>query len=88
MGVLYSLPLYMSILDSQSVGLRRLQSQSGFNACRSFCRQTCDAGIFNQYGDYSGIASFGGVSHPIWTDKRTGQRLNEEVFTASVKAKT
>jgi hypothetical protein len=62
-------------------------AQSGFNACRSFCRQNCDAEIFNQYGDYTGIASFGGVSHPIWTDRRTGQRLNEEVFTASVKAK-
>jgi hypothetical protein len=62
-------------------------AQSGFNACRSFCRQSCDAEIFNQYGDYSGIASFGGVSHPIWTDRRTGERLNEEVFTASVKTK-
>ena len=62
-------------------------AQSGFNACSSFCRQSCDAEIFNQYGDYSGIASFGGVSHPIWTDRRTGQRLNEEVFTASVKGK-
>jgi hypothetical protein len=62
-------------------------AQSGFDACRSFCRQSCDAEIFNQYGDYSGIASFGGVSHPIWTDRRTGERLNEEVFTASVKAK-
>jgi len=62
-------------------------AQSGFNACRSFCRQNCDAEIFNQYGDYSGIASFGGVSHPIWTDRRTGERLNEEVFTASVKAR-
>jgi len=62
-------------------------AQSGFNACASFCRQNCDAEIFNQYGDYAGIASFGGTSHPIWTDRRTGQRLNEEVFTASVKAK-
>ena len=61
-------------------------AQSGFDACRSFCRQSCDAEIFNQYGDYSGIASFGGVSHPIWTDRRTGARLNEEVFTAIVKA--
>jgi hypothetical protein len=72
MGVLYSLSLYLSILDSQSVGLRRLQSQYGLNACRSFCRQSCDAEIFNQYGDYSEIASFGGVSHPNWTDRRTG----------------
>ena len=62
-------------------------AQSGFNACRSFCRQNCDAEIFNQYGDYTGIASFGGVSYPIWTDRRTGERLNEEVFTAAVKVK-
>lgn len=38
-------------------------------------------------GDYAGIASFGGVSHPIWTDRRTGERLNEEVFTATVQPK-
>jgi len=62
-------------------------AQSGFNACVRFCRRNCDAEVFNQYGDYTGIASFGGVSHPIWTDRRTGERLNEEVFTASVKAK-
>jgi hypothetical protein len=62
-------------------------AQSGFNACARFCRQNCDAEIFNQYGDYTGIASFAGVSHPIWTDRSSGQRLNEEVFTASVKAK-
>lgn len=48
----------------------------------------------NQYGDYEGIVSYGGVSHPIWTDSRlnqqtaTGCRTNElmeEVFTATVK---
>jgi hypothetical protein len=48
----------------------------------------------NQQGDYEGLASFGGVSHPIWTDSRrqldpsTGCRTNltmEEVFTAVVK---
>jgi len=45
----------------------------------------------NQQGDYSGLASFGGVSHPIWTDSRsnlqacgTGLRM-EEVFTAAVE---
>jgi hypothetical protein len=49
-----------------------------------------DAG--NQYGDYEGIAAFGGVARPIWTDGRfdgtldraTGQRLGEEVLTAAV----
>ncbi|HMF91037.1 MAG TPA: sialidase family protein [Candidatus Angelobacter sp.] len=48
----------------------------------------------NQQGDYEGLASFGGVSHPIWTDSRqqqvplagcrTGLTM-EEVFTAVVK---
>jgi len=49
---------------------------------------------FNQQGDYSGLVSFGGVSHPLWTDSRrqlqasSGCRTNllmEEVFTATVK---
>jgi len=48
----------------------------------------------NQQGDYEGLVSFGGTSHPIWTDSRlqlapaTGCRrpfLMEEVFSASVK---
>jgi len=48
----------------------------------------------NQYGDYEGLASFGGISHPIWTDSRDNQMastgcftnlLMEEVFTATVK---
>ncbi len=49
-----------------------------------------DAG--NQYGDYEGIVAYGGTAHPIWTDGRldgtidpaTGQRIGEEVFTATV----
>ena len=48
----------------------------------------------NQQGDYEGLVSFGGVSHPIWTDSRrqldpaTGCSrpfLMEEVFTAAVQ---
>ena len=48
----------------------------------------------NQQGDYEGLVSFGGVSHPVWTDSRrqldaaSGCRrplLMEEVFTAKVK---
>jgi hypothetical protein len=48
----------------------------------------------NQQGDYEGLVSYGGVSHPVWTDSRrqldpaTGCRrpfLMEEVFTATVK---
>jgi hypothetical protein len=50
----------------------------------------------NQQGDYEGLVSFGGVSHPIWTDSRkntkragdptcgNGNGLMEEVFTATV----
>jgi hypothetical protein len=47
----------------------------------------------NQQGDYAGLVSYGGVSHPIWTDSRfqlapsSGCRTNlgmEEVFTATV----
>jgi hypothetical protein len=49
----------------------------------------------NQYGDYEGIAASGGVIHPIWTDGRldatidsaTGQRVGEEVFSASITTK-
>ena len=48
----------------------------------------------NQYGDYEGLVSFGGISHAIWTDSR--DQLNfapgcstklamEEVFTAIIK---
>ena len=48
----------------------------------------------NQQGDYEGLVSFAGVSHPIWTDSRdqlfpaTGcstDKLMEEVFTATVQ---
>ncbi len=48
----------------------------------------------NQYGDYEGLVSFGGTSHPIWTDSRlqlqasSGCRTNlnmEEVFTATIR---
>jgi hypothetical protein len=48
----------------------------------------------NQQGDYEGLVSYGGVSHPIWTDSRdqlapspgcsTGLGM-EEVFSATVK---
>jgi hypothetical protein len=49
----------------------------------------------NQYGDYEGIAAYGGSAHPIWTDGRfdgtidpaTGQRIGEEVFSATVSSK-
>jgi hypothetical protein len=50
----------------------------------------------NQQGDYAGLVSFGGVSHPIWTDSRnqlnplpgcrTGLAM-EEVFTAAITQK-
>jgi hypothetical protein len=48
----------------------------------------------NQYGDYEGLVSSGGVAHPIWTDSRRQLEpsigcavplLMEEVFTATVE---
>jgi hypothetical protein len=51
----------------------------------------------NQQGDYAGLASYAGVSHPIWTDSRMqlsparGCRSTtvamEEVFSATVSSK-
>lgn len=47
----------------------------------------------NQQGDYEGLASFDGVSHPVWTDSRRNLQpstgcftnlLMEEVFSATV----
>jgi len=55
----------------------------------------CDAINYgNQQGDYEGVAAFGGVVHPIWTDSRRNQDpvagcsrgiAMEEVFTATIK---
>ena len=51
----------------------------------------------NQQGDYEGLVSFGGVSHPIWTDSRLNlvpfpgcprNLTMEEVFTATVQNQT
>ena len=48
----------------------------------------------NQYGDYEGLVSYAGISHPIWTDSRNNrqpaagcstQLKMEEVFTATVQ---
>ena len=50
----------------------------------------------NQYGDYEGLVSFNGVSHPIWTDSRANTSASagcrtglamKEVFTATVNKK-
>jgi len=48
----------------------------------------CGADLGNQYGDYEGIAALGGSIHPVWTDRRTSvAALDEEVFTATIKAR-
>ncbi len=49
----------------------------------------CGAELFNQYGDYEGIAAFGGSAHPVWTDRRASldPSLSEEVFTAAVRTR-
>jgi hypothetical protein len=41
----------------------------------------------NQYGDYEGIAAYGGIVRPVWTDRRQDVidlGLREEVFTATL----
>ena len=58
-------------------------------------KSCCGAQLHDQYGDYEGIAAYGGTAHPIWTDGRldaaidplTGQRIGEEVFSATVSSK-
>jgi hypothetical protein len=51
--------------------------------------ETTGAGVNlgNQYGDYEGIAAFGGIVHPVWTDRRSDVitlGLREEVFTSTL----
>ena len=49
----------------------------------------CGAELNNQYGDYEGIAAFGGFAHPIWVDRRASiaavPGLDEEIFTETIK---
>jgi hypothetical protein len=72
--------------DESCPACEDLLAQTGFTSSTiRFCRQNCDCEIFNQYGDYTGLVVFGGLAHPIWTDRRTGERLNEEVFSATIK---
>jgi hypothetical protein len=52
----------------------------------SCCSPSVDLG--NQYGDYEGIAAYGGVVRPVWTDRRQAVidlGLREDVFTATLK---
>jgi hypothetical protein len=52
----------------------------------SCCSPSVDLG--NQYGDYEGIAAYGGIVRPVWTDRRQvviDLGLREEVFTATLK---
>lgn len=49
------------------------------------CAPSVDLG--NQYGDYEGVAAFGGTVRPVWTDRRTAVislGLREEVFVAAL----
>jgi hypothetical protein len=51
----------------------------------SCCAPSVNLG--NQYGDYEGIAAFGGIVRPVWTDRRQAVidlGLREEVFTAAL----
>jgi hypothetical protein len=53
--------------------------------------ETCCApsvNLGNQYGDYEGLAAYGGIVRPVWTDRRASVidlGLREEVFTATLK---
>ena len=52
----------------------------------SCCSPSVDLG--NQYGDYEGLAAYGGIVRPVWTDRRQDVidlGLREEVFTATLK---
>jgi hypothetical protein len=74
--------------DESCPACEDLLAQTGFTLSTvRFCRQNCNSEIFNQYGDYTGLVSFGGLSHPVWTDRRSGERFNEEIFTATIKAR-
>jgi hypothetical protein len=71
------------------------ESSNEHDCAGTFPCETIDYG--NQYGDYEGLVSFGGHSHPIWTDSRRntdrvgdpdcgfGLGLMEEVFSARVE---
>jgi hypothetical protein len=51
----------------------------------SCCSPSVNLG--NQYGDYEGIAAFGGAVRPVWTDRRQAVidlGAREEVFTATL----
>ena len=52
----------------------------------SCCAPSVNSG--NQYGDYEGIAAYGGIVRPVWTDRRQAVidlGLREEVFTATLR---
>lgn len=51
----------------------------------SCCSPSVDLG--NQYGDYEGIAAYGGTVRPVWTDRRQALidlGLREDVLTAAL----
>jgi hypothetical protein len=50
--------------------------------------ETCATCGVRGYGDYQGIAAFGGVVHPVWIDRRASvSALGEEVFTATISVR-
>ena len=40
----------------------------------------------DQYGDYEGLAAWGGIAHPVWTDERNFLPLSEEIYTSAIPA--
>ena len=71
---------------------RSTNSGSSYTASPIATASTDESGgvgvnLGNQYGDYEGIAAFGGIVRPVWTDRRQGVidlGLREEVFTATL----
>lgn len=74
--------------DESCPACEDLVAQTGFTASTiAFCRQNCAPEMLNQYGDYTSNVTFNRICHPVWTDRRSGEPKNEEIFTAAVVSK-
>lgn len=71
--------------DESCSACEDLVAQTGLTPSTiAFCRNNCAAEVLNQYGDYTSNVTFNRVCHPVWTDRRSGEPKNEEIFTAAV----
>jgi hypothetical protein len=97
-GFGYGTDVYLVQGDGRSFGasLRVSNVTSNEHDCNGTFR-CASINYGNQQGDYEGVAAYGGVVHPIWTDSRRNQEqsgvpscgrgngLMEEVFTATIR---